>query len=171
MSKWRIQRTLIIRALEICKKCCLLWNVQGISTKLRDSDFLAFISRYDVLIFTETWASATSHLEIKGHSYFNCPRPKYNFSAKRNSGGIIVYYKDKYRSRISLSKSDCKGMMWCKFDKESFNSEKDVYLCICYVPPEDSSLYTNSKSDLYQLDFYEYQMKLENTWMLVTCYY
>ena len=49
-----------------------------------------------------------------------------------------------------------RGMMWCKFHKESFNSEKDVYLCICYVPPEDSSLYTNSKSDLYQLDFYEY---------------
>ena len=151
---------------------CLLWNVQGISTKLRDSDFLAFISRYDVLIFTETWASATSHLEIKGYSYFNCPRLKYNFSAKRNSGGIIVYYKDKYRSCISLSKSDCKGMMWCKFDKESFNSEKDVYLCISYVPPEDSSLYTNSKSDLYQLIFTNiYQMKLENTWMLVTCYY
>ena len=71
----------------------------------------------------EMWASTTLHVEIKGYNCFNCPRPKYNFSVIRNKAGISVYFKNKYRSRTSLSKSDCKGLMWCKFDKELFNSE------------------------------------------------
>ena len=35
----------------------LSWNVQGIRSKLDDQDFLEYISKFDVLIFTETWHS------------------------------------------------------------------------------------------------------------------
>jgi len=34
-------------------------------------------------------------------------------------------------------------------------SEKDLYICVTYIPPEDSTVYTTVYSDLYDFDFFE----------------
>ena len=35
-------------------------------------------------------------------------------------------------------------------------SEKDLYFCVTYIPPEDSTVYTTVYSDLYDFDFFEH---------------
>ena len=134
----------------------LAWNVQGLRSKLDDCDFLNFISDFDILIFTETWSSQTSNVNIDGYNYFNCPRPKFNNKAKRNSGGVIIYYKHKLCNSLELITLNNKGIIWFKLKKEFLLTDNDAYFCSCYIPPEDSSLYKNVKSSLFEFDFFQH---------------
>jgi hypothetical protein len=85
--------------------------VRGLANKLNDSDFIDFISEYDILVFTETWNCNTTNIDIKGYDHFNCPRPKTNKSARRYSGGIVVYYRKSLECKISLVKINRNGIL------------------------------------------------------------
>ena len=113
----------------------LSWNVQGIRSKLNDQDFLEYISKFDVLIFTETWHSEITNLNIDGFDNFSCPRPQANKNAKRNSGGFFVFFKRYLNGRLELIESDEKGFFWFKLNKEYSYLTTDTYFCCCYIPP------------------------------------
>jgi hypothetical protein len=130
-----------------------LWNVQGLSTKLCDSEFLTLISAYDIVILTETWCSRNSNVKINGFNEYACPRPTNSKRAKRDSGGIVVYCSIKYADGFSVEKVDNKGALGFKLDKNYFGIENDAYYCICYIPPYRSTLYSNVLKDI---DFYEH---------------
>ena len=110
---------------------------------------------YDILLLTETWNSNLSNTKIDGYESFNCSRPKSNKKAKRDSGGVIVYYKQRYRNYLQLISINTNGLVWFKLKKEIGNFENDLILCLCYIPPEGSSVYRNENSDLYDYDFFE----------------
>jgi hypothetical protein len=76
-------------------------------------------------------------------------------NAKRHSGGIIIYFKECYREFISLVSLDNKGIILFKLSKDMSCSSKDSYFCLCYIPPEDSNVYRNINSPLYDFDFFE----------------
>jgi exonuclease III len=133
----------------------LLWNVQGLRNKLNDADFVKYISDFDFLFFTETWSSEHSNTCLNGYEYFNCPRPKFNKKAKGDSGGVIVYYKPFLAKYIHLIQSNEKGIIWIKLSKDFMKSQYDLYFCICYVPPEDSTLYRNINSPLFDFDLFD----------------
>ena len=48
-----------------------------------------------------------------------------------------------------------KGIIWLKLKKDFMCSEYDTYLCLTYIPPEESSLYKNVNSSLFEFDFFE----------------
>ena len=96
-----------------------------------------------------------SDVNLKGYSYFNCYRPKFNKRAKRYSGGVLVYFRDELKHNLSIVKKDNRGIIWLKLDKCAFNVNNDIYLCLCYIPPENSSVYKNGQSDLYECDLFD----------------
>ena len=108
-----------------------------------------------MLLLNETWNASRKNVNIDGYDCFNFPRPKSNSKAKRCSGGVIVYYKSCYKNYFHLLNIDNKGILWFKLDKQFLQSDKDAYFCICYIPPEDSAVYRNINSVLYDFDFYE----------------
>ena len=55
----------------------------------------------------------------------NCPRPKFNRKAKRDSGGIIVYFKNKFINHIELVKVNQNGIIWFKLKKTFLLAEND----------------------------------------------
>ena len=114
-----------------------------------------FVSDFDILLFTETWNSKHSKPNINGYDYFDCPRPKCSKKAKRNSGGVIIYYKEKYRNNLELVDVNYKGIIWLKLKSNFICSDNDTFICLTYVPPEDSSLYKNVNSSLFEFDFFE----------------
>ena len=132
------------------------WNVQGLISKLNDEDFLNFINSYDVLIFSETWNSKNTNVNLDKFESFSCPRPKCNRKVKRNSGGVIIYYKKLYSKGIALVKQNNQGIIWFKLKKTFFGTENDVNVCSCYIPPNDSSVDTNENSPLYEFYFFEH---------------
>jgi hypothetical protein len=133
----------------------LQWNVQSVISKLSDLDFCNIVSKYDILLFCETWHSNISNIDIKGFESFNCPRPKYNRRAQRHSGGVIVYFKSELRNKLQLVSINTKGIIWFKLKKECFSLSDDLFVCTCYIPPEDSKLYKNPNSSLFEFDFFE----------------
>jgi exonuclease III len=130
-----------------------VWNVQGLRTKVRDCDFITAVSEYDICIFTETWLSKTDSQKnlIPGYKSINCAGRKLNPKAKRHDGGISVFYKEKLEKGITMCKLYDEGLMWVKLDKSFFKSEQNIYLCVCYIPPESSRFYTHNKN----FDFFE----------------
>jgi len=84
--------------------------------KLNDSNFVHFISDFDILLFTETWHCKTTHIYIERYDYYSCPRPNFSRNAKRSSGGVIVYYKSNYDKYISLVETNSNGytFIWFK---------------------------------------------------------
>ena len=121
--------------------------------KLDDPDFYNYINNHDVLLLTECWNSTDSNLNIKGYDMFTCPRPKWNRRAKRNSGGVVVYYKSIYKNVIEKVSINPKGILWFRIKTES--SLQDIYVCLCYIPPEDSKVYKNTTSLLFEYDFFQ----------------
>lgn len=122
---------------------------------MHDEDFFNVIQSYDILLFTETWCSESSKIDIDGYSKFVCNRPKYNRRSKRDSGGIVVYFKSWLEGKIDLIKCDNRGILWFKLSKNDFGFNDDVYFCVCYIPPENSMVYKNVHSNLYECDFFE----------------
>ena len=105
------------------------------------SDFLNYINKYDFLFLTETWHSNTSNIDIDNFLNFSCPRPKCYRKAKHDSGGVVIYYNKKYFGHVKLLFVNNKGLIWIKLDKQYFGADNDVYICNCYIPPEDSNVY------------------------------
>ena len=115
-----------------------------------------FINDFDILILTETWHSKTSNINIDGYCHFSCPRPKFNSNARRNSSGVIIYYKTTYFNHIELVNVNQNGIIWFKLKKEFLLTENDAYFCSLYIPPESSTLYKNVKSSLFEFDFFQH---------------
>ena len=94
-------------------------------------------------------------MAIPGYEYISCSRPKFNKKAKRHSGGVIVYYKEKIRNLVELVELNYNGIIWIKLKRQLFRNDRDIFLCCCYIPPEGSNVYKNVNSSLYDFDFFE----------------
>ena len=129
----------------------LSWNVEVLSkSKRANTNFVDFISKYDLICLSESWTSRNSNITLNGycnpiHSY----RRVQNRRAKRNSGGIIIYIKDTIRPGIKLVKNEIDCLVWIMLDKNFFHMENDWYLAITYIPPESSNYHT-----LYDIDIF-----------------
>ena len=128
--------------------------MQGLVKKLIDPDFFDYINSYDILFFTESWCNKYSNIDIQGYTVYSCPRPKCSKRAKRDSGGIAIYCKNKLIDGLEIVKMDDKGIVWLKLKSSFFNFENDHYFCVCYIPPEKSKLYTDMCA-LQDFDYFD----------------
>ena len=55
----------------------LSYNVEGLKPKLDNLSFTDFIQKYDISIFTETWKSNNSKINIEGLWDYSQVRPKH----------------------------------------------------------------------------------------------
>ena len=67
------------------------YNIQGISNKLDDTEFVNMLKQYDIIVSTETWLPKDQTITIDGYcnTNFNIYRKK-NKNDRRCSGGISV---------------------------------------------------------------------------------
>lgn len=121
---------------------CLLLNVQGVESKLCDTDFIQFISRYDILFLTETWTSNRDCIDVNGFDYISCNRPRGNKKAKRDSGGIIVYYKNCLHDKIEVLKKNQNGILWLKLKKDFFFILRTMLYFVLHTYLPKNQMYT-----------------------------
>ena len=62
-----------------------------------------------------------------------------NENSKRNSGGIILYIRNKYVSNDNLMFTSHDDILWVKISSSTLSMENDLYICLCYVVPDSSS--------------------------------
>ena len=97
----------------------------------------------------ETWTTRHSDIELDGYSH---PIHSFRrFQNKRASGGLIIYIKDNIRKGVKLIKNEVDCLIWLKFDKCFFQFSEDIYLCVAYIPPENSVFHNMFDGDIFRL--------------------
>ena len=114
------------------------WNIEGLSGKLEDEDFLSTINSFDCITLVENWLNNNT-VDVQGFYSFSKFRQKSD-KAWRNSGGITVLVRSELRKGIRfLDKESSEQFLWWKLDKEFFHMKRDLFICSVYIPPQNSS--------------------------------
>jgi len=91
------------------------------------------------LLFTETWTDYSSDLHVDNFSHYVLNRTEKKQGSKRTSGGIIVYLRDNYVSSDTLVFTSGDDVLCIKISKTKLCTDKDMYFCLTYIVPENSS--------------------------------
>ena len=117
------------------------FNINGlIGNKTFDPTFSKIIQNYDIVGLTETWHTNNECLEKIKHNfpkkycYLENARKNMHKKSKRNSGGIVLFYKETLKKLIKPQKK-ADNMLWIKIDKEGLNIEKDLNIGVIYNSP------------------------------------
>ena len=93
-------------------------------------------------------------------------------NSKRNSGGIILYIRNKYVSNDTLVFTSHDDSIWVKISSSILSMENDLYISLCYVVPDDSSrqglLETNIFDRILESVVY-IESKMQNNCNLILC--
>ena len=130
------------------------WNVNGLGkrsvfeNKLTHRDFLNNVNNVDLLILSEIWGHET--LDIPGFEIISLspPRKLTNKRSGRFSGGVLLAVASHLTKGVSIIRNS-QDYIWSRLDKVFFNTEEDIFLCSCYIPPCDSPYFNpDTFSDL-----------------------
>ena len=72
------------------------FNVEGLPSKLKESEFCDSLKKFDFMTLVETWFSVNKTINIEGYYCYNRSRPKAK-KARRYSDGISVLVKKSSR--------------------------------------------------------------------------
>ena len=127
---------------------------------------------HDIVLLTETWTDKYADLTVHNFEHFVLHRTEIKSKSKRSSGGIIVYMKNKFVSRDTQVFQSQDDILCVKIEAHLLGLEYDLFLCLCYVVPENSSRQAMLDSHTYQrlLDFIvSLDSKYENVFHLTVC--
>ena len=137
-------------------RCCLrvsLLNSQGLVTKRTNklkSEYLTNVfNNNDIVLFTETWADEFSDVNVDGFECFYLNRTKRKASCKRNSGGIAAYVRNSLASMDTLFYKSADDIIWLKIARDKMQIDKNLYIGLCYVLPDDSSRQTIIEDNIF----------------------
>ena len=81
--------------------------------------------------------------------YFHNARKKKHKRSKRNSGGIIIFYRKELQKHTSVNDKIIDNMLWIKIDKHFLNFDKDLFIGAIYNSPIQSSYTQKQNSDFF----------------------
>ena len=92
------------------------------------------INNFDFTILSETWKK--SIVQIEGFKIVVTNTLKTGKPC-RNSGGLALNYKSKFDDWVSIQKSS-PNFLWFTITNQCSKTEKDLYVCGTYIPPQNS---------------------------------
>ena len=118
------------------------WNINGLGKeKFQNEDFVNIVNTYDILCLTETWREdGKSCLAPKGYKSKYHNRKHKNKKAKRNSGGILVLYKNELDGHIKVIDNSDENILWLKLNKSYAGWKRDLLVGTVYMSPKDSKV-------------------------------
>ena len=132
---------------------CSLLNCQGLisrrTNKLQTEEFRSIFSSSDIVLLTETWTDRFSEISVSNFEPYIPNRETVKNNCIRNSGGLIIYIRDKYVSKETLVYKSEDDIVWVKLNKSVISLNEDLYICLCYVTPDDSSRQTLVESNIF----------------------
>lgn len=129
------------------KICC--WNINGLtSEKLNNYILGMFLSTFDIILLTETWSDESEKFALDGYDYYDIARGTRHVNAKRGSGGLGVFISNEIRKGVVKHSKYKDIIAWLILRKDYFGLDRDIYIAIVYLVPENS---TNINDDLFIL--------------------
>ena len=112
--------------------------------------FLDYVSKFDIVFLYETWADASSDIQLNGFKCHNLFRDFQHKNARRCSGGVALFYKESLHDGITIERNTANSVIWIKLNCEFFKSETDIFIGGAYIWPEDSPAY-----NVVDIDFFD----------------
>lgn len=139
------------------------YNIQGMFSsafgeKMTNPDFVNTVYSSDIIILLETWSRLDSKtLTPLNYRELRIPSIKMrNVKNGRDSGGIIVWFKDHLWHYIQPVKKG-KTHIWIKLKRELLCLDEDLYLCATYIPPYESPYYNDDIFSTLQSEIIYFQ--------------
>ena len=129
------------------------WNINGMYKKnedyckLKDPVFINQLLKFDIIALLEIHCDDKEIVDFEGYTHIISTRPKAP-KARKHSGGLLILLKNEIAKGIKCVKTNPGNYVWLKLDKIFFNIEKNIYLCIAYISP-DNSTYSRSMNENY----------------------
>ena len=123
------------------------WNIEGLLSKLKDSEFLSYLKNFDVICLSETFVRSFDNTMFPSHTMFI--KSSTDLGNKgRDSGGIICLIRTSLLNFFSPRVNNgCGNFLSFIINKKLFNYHTDVLFVYAYVPPEGSKFYDISNID------------------------
>ncbi len=118
-----------------------LWNARGLS--LDKLELLPTLSIHaHIILITETWQEPGSEFCLPGYTCFSIPKHFQHHRARRPSGGIAAFVRHDAAPHVSRWRrmEECTHM-WLHISSR-LGLQRDLFLCLCYIPPQNSTYYT-----------------------------
>ena len=99
---------------EGCDISIISWNVLGLSSCLKDAEFLNFVSEHDLIFCSETWQRSSDKFEIENYQCITVPRPEslvIRGKGKRGHGGICLFVSDTIYDGIEILEKIPQGFL------------------------------------------------------------
>ncbi len=111
-------------------------NIQGsICRKIGFDEVRNLITSFDIFCLQETWLTDSDSIHIDGFTTYRSDR-KHNKRAC-GSGGVVTLVRSKLTKGTSKILSKCNDFIWIKLDKHMLNANNDIFICNCYIPPQN----------------------------------
>ena len=100
----------------------------------------------DSVGFVESKSSDADQLNLEGYSLIRkTVRPR---ESKGIYGGAALFAKCNIATEIEVIHNLCREFIWVKLQRNLFNSDKDIYLCLCYISPKESTFSKRNNGSL-----------------------
>ena len=109
------------------------------TNKLQTQELRDIFNSNDIVLLTETWTDNSSEVAVSNFEAFILNRVEKKQKSKRNSGGVILYLRNAFLNANALVYTSNDDILWIKIDKSKLALENDLYICLCYVTPDESS--------------------------------
>ena len=131
------------------------WNIHGIqstdkSLKTGDKKVQQLILSHDIFAVSEVHCGENTIPEISDYGCFKLCHGL-NTKVNRHFGGIVVYYKRELRNGIKFLENNFADFVWIKLCKEFFGLENDMFVCMAYIPPDNSTYYKARNIDSIEI--------------------
>ena len=129
------------------------WNVDGLVekvnntafNKLSDIDFVRVIKRMDLFCLSETHVGPDLNIALDNYYvYKSCRRISAN---NRFFGGFCIFISNFISKGMKVIRNNHQGTVWLKLRKDFLKLDKDLYICLTYISPSNSSYYRNNDFD------------------------
>ena len=136
----------VIKGKPNCVNICS-WNINGL-TDDKLCILEEYLTKFDIVLLSETWTCEGENYTIPGFKYYNFPRQYIHPNAKRGSGGIGVLIRDIHVNKVDISGHKEDIIVWVRLRKECFGFLRDVMLGCVYIAPEHS---THTREDAFNM--------------------
>ena len=132
-----------------------LLNIQGLQTKRLDKlispELTNIFNNNDIICLTETWGSDVIDFSVNGFIHYNVNRNEMTKNTTRRSGGVIIYIREKFVKDDTFILNYNDSHIWIKLEGQFFNLENDLYMCVCYIVPDNSGRNAFIDSNIYDV--------------------
>jgi hypothetical protein len=131
-----------------------MWNMGGMVCKqtnydkIKDPMFIETIKGHDIIALVETHLPADHPIALDG--YYHCRRDRPKSNNGRHFGGWAVFIRKSLRKLGIKVVEQSPDFVWLKVCKGPFQLSHDIYICVAYIPPCDSSYLAGLDVDLLE---------------------